>query len=228
MNNIKIITLFHAHEKIPFMTCIVKNIEESEQGINLILEDGNNIYVKDYDSYFLSESANDCDKERMVNVYGRLISELSQVSEDTIRSLMSETETYNSQHPNTPVSVLDDYYYCGRMKASGPDEPKLMNVLGLQDLREAIAKDNLLSELEASGGIVLHTHMGYPVAEYLHSGIRITIEPINLAHRRGLTNGYVVMFRNGGLGYEMEGDLYEALSQAVDRMKIAVVLSERK
>ncbi|MBA0199482.1 hypothetical protein H4Q82_03565 [Pectobacterium carotovorum subsp. carotovorum] len=86
------------------MTCIVKDMEENEQGINLILENGNNIYVKDYDSYFLSESANACDSERMVNVYGRLISELSQVSEETIRSLMSESETQCQ-----PTSWLNPY-----------------------------------------------------------------------------------------------------------------------
>ncbi|MEQ9916574.1 hypothetical protein ABRQ01_07880 [Pectobacterium aroidearum] len=224
MNNIKIITLFNANVKIPFMTCIVKNVEENEYGINLTLENDNNIFIKDYGSFFLSESADDYDKARMVNVYGRLISELSQVSEETIRSLMSETKTYNSQHPNTPVSVLDDYYYCGRVKANAPDEAALMNALGLQDLREAITEDIFLSELEASGGIVLHTDMGYPVAEYLHSGIRIAIESINLAHMQDLTNGYVVMFRNSEFEHEMEGDLYEALSQAVDRLKIAVAL----
>ncbi|BDX09444.1 Uncharacterised protein [Klebsiella pneumoniae] len=32
MNNIKIITLFHTNKKIPFMTCIVKNVEENKQG----------------------------------------------------------------------------------------------------------------------------------------------------------------------------------------------------
>ncbi|WP_226100538.1 hypothetical protein [Dickeya oryzae] len=88
MTNIKIITLFNTNEKIPFMTCMVKDVEENERGIKLTLENGNNIYVKDYDSFFLSASANDCDKERMVNVYERLISELSQVSEETVRSLM--------------------------------------------------------------------------------------------------------------------------------------------
>lgn len=224
MNNIKIITLFHANKNVPFMTCMVKDIEENKYGIKLILENGNKIYVKDYDFFFLSESANEHDKERMVNVFGRLISELSQVSEETIRTLISETQTYNSQHPNTPVSVLDDYYYCGRVKANVPDESALMNVLGLQDLREAISEDIFLSELEASGGIMLHIDMGYPVAEYLHSGIRIAIEPVNLAHRRDLTNGYVVMFRNGEFEHEMEGDLNEALSLAVDRLKIAVAL----
>lgn len=89
MNDIKIITVFHKNEHIPFMTCIVKDVEEHEQGLNLTLENGYSIYVKDYDSFFLSESASECDKERMVNVYRRLISELSQVSEETVRSLMS-------------------------------------------------------------------------------------------------------------------------------------------
>ncbi len=226
MNNIKIITLFHANKNVPFMTCMVKDIEENKHGIKLILENGNKIYVKDYDFFFLSESANEHDKERMVNVFGRLISELSQVSEKTIKSLISETKTYNSQHPNTPVSVLDDYYYCGRVKANTSDEPALMNALGLQDLREAITEDVFLSELEASGGIVLHTDMGYPVAEYKGTDIRIAIEPINLAYIRDMTDGYVVMFRNGEFEHELEGDLYEALSQAVDRLKIAVVLCE--
>ena len=224
MNNIKVITLFHANKNVPFMTCMVKDIEENKHGIKLILENGNKIYVKDYDFFFLSESANEHDKERMVNVFGRLISELSQVSEETIRSLMSETKAYNSQHPNTPVSVLDDYYYCDRVKANARDEAALMNALGLQDLREVITEDIFLSELEASGGIVLHTDMGYPVAEYKGTDIRIAIEPINLTHMRDLTNGYVVMFRNGEFEHEMEGDLYEALSQAVDRLKIAVAL----
>lgn len=224
MNNIKIISLFNTNEHIPFMTCTVKDVEENEHGVKLTLENGNNIFIKDYGSFFLSESADDYDKVRMVNVYGRLISELSQVSEETISLLMSETQTYNRQHPNTPVSVLDDYYYCGRVKANAPDESVLMNALGLQDLHGAIAEDNFLSELEASGGIVLHTYMGYPVAEYLHSDIRIAIEPINLAYMRDLTDDYVVMFRNGEFEHEIEGDLYEALSQAVDRFKIAVVL----
>ncbi|QIZ47711.1 hypothetical protein [Dickeya zeae] len=84
----KIIMIFPAKGKIPFMTCMVKDIEENKQSIKLTLENGNNIYGKDYDSFFLSESANDCYEERMVNVYGRLISELSQVSEETVRSLM--------------------------------------------------------------------------------------------------------------------------------------------
>ena len=94
MNNIKIITLYHTNEKIPFITCIVKNVEENEQGIKLTLESGDNIHVKDYDYFFLSESANECDQERMINTYRRLISELSQVSEETIESLLPKTLSY--------------------------------------------------------------------------------------------------------------------------------------
>lgn len=67
------------------MICIVTDIEEHEQGVKLTLENGNSIYVKDYDYFFLSESADNCDKERMINVYRRLVSELSQISEGTIR-----------------------------------------------------------------------------------------------------------------------------------------------
>ncbi|AJJ17366.1 hypothetical protein [Yersinia intermedia] len=227
MNNIKIITLFNANEKIPFMTCVVKDVEENEQGIKLTFENSNSIYVKDYDFFFLSESANDCDKERMVNVYGRLISKLSQVSEETISWLISKTQAYNRQHPATPVSVLDELLLLlWQDKANAPDESALMNALGLKDLREAIAEDNFLFELEASGGIELHTDMGYPVAEYLHSDIRIAIEPINLTHMRDLTNGYVVMFRNGEYEQEMKGDLHEALSLAVDRLKITLAIHE--
>lgn len=88
MNNIKTITLFNTNENIPFMICIVKDVEEKEYGIKLTLENDNNIFIKDYGSFFLSESADDYDKARMVNVYGRFISELSQVSEETVRSLM--------------------------------------------------------------------------------------------------------------------------------------------
>ncbi|ATF50138.1 TPA: hypothetical protein ACYSGQ_001873 [Citrobacter freundii] len=94
MNNIKIITLYHTNEKIPFITCIVKNVEENEQGIKLTLESGDNIHVKDYDYFFLSESANEFDQERMINTYRRLISELSQVSEETIESLLPKTLSY--------------------------------------------------------------------------------------------------------------------------------------
>ncbi|WP_228707779.1 hypothetical protein [Klebsiella pneumoniae] len=70
--------------------------------------------------------------------------------------------------------------------------------------------------------------MGYPVAEYKGTGIRATIEPINLAHMQDLTDGYVVMFRNDEFEQEIEGDFYEALSQAVDRLKNAVVFYENK
>lgn len=101
MNNIKIITLFQHNQNIPFMTCIVKDIEENEQGMKLTLENGNNIYVKDYYSFFVSESADDYDKVRMVDVYGRFISELSQVSEETVKSLMlSSISQYDAMREN--------------------------------------------------------------------------------------------------------------------------------
>ena len=84
-----------------------------------------------------------------------------------------------------------------------------MNALGLQDLREVITEDIFLSELKASGCIVLHTDMGYLIAEYLHYGIRIAIEPTNLDHVRDLTNGYMVVFRNNEFEHKIEGKLYE-------------------
>ncbi|CAH3656506.1 Uncharacterised protein [Klebsiella pneumoniae] len=109
MNNIKIITLFHTNKKIPFMTCIVKDVEENEQGIKLTLESGDNIHVKDYDYFFLSESANEFDQERMINTYRRLISELSQVSEETIDSLVPKiSNKLKTNFPASSVSALED------------------------------------------------------------------------------------------------------------------------
>lgn len=109
MNNIKIITLFHKNKKIPFMTCIVKDVEENEQGIKLTLESGDNIHVKDYDYFFLSESANEFDQERMINTYRRLISELSQVSEETIDSLVPKiSNKLKTNFPASSVSALED------------------------------------------------------------------------------------------------------------------------
>ncbi|WP_223881500.1 hypothetical protein [Affinibrenneria salicis] len=60
------------------------------------------------------------------------------------------------------------------------------------------------------------------------TGISIGIEPVSPIRQRDLTGGYVVVFRNGEFTNEIEGDLYEALSPAVDRLKIAVVLCENK
>ncbi len=56
MNNIKMITFFHAHEKTPFMICIVNKVEDTELGLKLTLENGNNICVNNYSHYLLSES----------------------------------------------------------------------------------------------------------------------------------------------------------------------------
>ena len=88
MKNIKIITIFKSNENIPFMTCIVKDIEENKNGIKLSLENGENINIKDYGYFFLSEAEGDLDRGRMVSSYRRLISELSQISEETVKSLM--------------------------------------------------------------------------------------------------------------------------------------------
>ncbi len=38
MNNIKMITLFHPHEKTPFMICIVNKVEDTEHGIKITLK----------------------------------------------------------------------------------------------------------------------------------------------------------------------------------------------
>lgn len=89
MKAIKIINIFKAKENIPFMTCLITSMEENEKGINLTLENGENFYIKDYGYYFLSEVDGDLDREQMVNSYRRLISELGQMSEETITSLMS-------------------------------------------------------------------------------------------------------------------------------------------
>lgn len=88
MNNIKIITIFHPHDKTPFMICIASKVEDTEIGLKLTLENGNNICVNNYSHYFLSESASRCDKYRLKNIYIRLISEITQMSEETIKSQM--------------------------------------------------------------------------------------------------------------------------------------------
>ncbi|EAQ7293184.1 TPA: hypothetical protein RQO23_003376 [Klebsiella oxytoca] len=88
MNNIKMITLFHPHEKTPFMIFIVNKVEDTEHGIKLTLENGNDICVNNYSHYLLSESVSLRDKDRLKNVYIRLISELTQMSEETIKSQM--------------------------------------------------------------------------------------------------------------------------------------------
>ncbi|HFW3114851.1 TPA: hypothetical protein ACIBE2_005308, partial [Salmonella enterica subsp. diarizonae serovar 61:r:-] len=60
---------------------------ENKNGIKLTLKNGENINIKDYGSFFLSEAEGDLDRERMVSSYRRLISELSQISEETVKSL---------------------------------------------------------------------------------------------------------------------------------------------
>ncbi|EHT00594.1 TPA: hypothetical protein ACTVBQ_004343 [Klebsiella oxytoca] len=88
MKNIKMITLFHLYEKTSFMICIVSKVENTEHGIKLTLENGNDICVNNYSHYLLSESVSRCDKDRLKNIYIRLVSELTQMSEETIKSQM--------------------------------------------------------------------------------------------------------------------------------------------
>lgn len=56
--------------------------------MKLTLENGNNICVNNYSHYLLSESVNRCNKERLKSIYIRLVSELTQMSEETIKSQM--------------------------------------------------------------------------------------------------------------------------------------------
>ncbi|EIV6646698.1 hypothetical protein L9176_004929, partial [Klebsiella aerogenes] len=86
MNNIKIITLFHPYEKTPFMICIVNKVDDTEHGIKLTLENGNDICVNNYSHYLLSESVSRCEKDRIKNIYIRMVSELTLISEETIKS----------------------------------------------------------------------------------------------------------------------------------------------
>lgn len=88
MNNIRIITLFHTNEKTPFMTCLIRDIEQNEGGIKLFFDNGSSIMVKDYGFYFLSEPVSACEEDRIVNIYRKLIAEISQMNEETIRTLM--------------------------------------------------------------------------------------------------------------------------------------------
>lgn len=88
MNNIKIITLFHPYEKTPFMICIVNKVEDTEHGIKLTLENGNDICVNNYSHYLLSESVSRCEKDRIKNIYIRIVSEPTLISEETIKSQM--------------------------------------------------------------------------------------------------------------------------------------------
>lgn len=86
MNNIKIITLFHPYEKTPFMICIVNKVEDTEHGIKLTLENGNDICVNNYSHYLLSESVSRCENDRIKNIYIRMVSEPTLISEETIKS----------------------------------------------------------------------------------------------------------------------------------------------
>ncbi|HFW4611416.1 TPA: hypothetical protein ACIBSE_004365, partial [Salmonella enterica subsp. enterica serovar Poona] len=75
-------------EKTPFLICVVNKVEDTEHGIKLTLENGNDIFVNNYSHYLLSESVSRCDKNRLKNIYIRLVSELTLMSEETIKSQM--------------------------------------------------------------------------------------------------------------------------------------------
>ncbi|ECK9578587.1 hypothetical protein FE768_11285 [Salmonella enterica subsp. enterica serovar Apeyeme] len=70
------------------MICIVKKVEDTEHGIKLTLENGNDICVNNYSHYLLSKSVSHCDEERLKNIYIRLVSELTLMIEETIKSQM--------------------------------------------------------------------------------------------------------------------------------------------
>lgn len=89
MENIKIISIFKPKEKIPFITCVAIDMEESEDGIKIMLESGESICIKDYGYYVLSEADGDLDREQMINTYRRLFSELCGISKVAVNSLMS-------------------------------------------------------------------------------------------------------------------------------------------
>lgn len=75
MKNIKIISIFKINEKVPFITCIATDMEQSKDG-----------------NYFLSEADGDLDREQMIRSYRRLFSELSGISKVTLNSLMPSAE----------------------------------------------------------------------------------------------------------------------------------------
>ncbi|EAW1288498.1 TPA_asm: hypothetical protein G0D46_23420 [Salmonella enterica subsp. enterica serovar Java] len=84
MKNIKIISIFKINEKVPFITCVATDMEQSKDGIKLTLESGESICIKD----FMSEADDDMDREQMINSYRRLFSEFSGISKVTVNSLM--------------------------------------------------------------------------------------------------------------------------------------------
>ncbi|MDQ9283603.1 hypothetical protein KJD95_04800 [Escherichia marmotae] len=89
----------------------------------------------------------------------------------------------------------------------------------LEDLRKAIYSDRMLSRLADSGNILIHSSLGYPVAKYKNTGIRIGIEPLNPMIRQDLTLGYIVVVRNGKTPLEINGLLNRSLPKAISTFK---------
>ncbi|NIY46255.1 hypothetical protein E2L00_01600 [Cedecea colo] len=88
MKSMKTISIFKTNENIFFMTCFITSMEKNKNGIKLMLVNGETISIKDYGYYSLSEAEGDLGRERIANNYKRFVSELSQMSEETITSLM--------------------------------------------------------------------------------------------------------------------------------------------
>lgn len=78
----------HTNQKTPFMTCLIRDIEQNEGAIKLFFYNGSSIMVKDYGFVFLSEPVSACEEGRIVNIYRKLIAEISQNEKETIRILM--------------------------------------------------------------------------------------------------------------------------------------------
>ncbi|EFC0648305.1 hypothetical protein FA849_01050 [Escherichia coli] len=89
----------------------------------------------------------------------------------------------------------------------------------LEDLRKAIYSDRMLSRFADSGNILIHSSLGYPVAKYKNTGIRIGIEPLNPMIRQDLTLGYIVVVRNGKTPLEINGLLNRSLPKAISTIK---------
>ena len=89
----------------------------------------------------------------------------------------------------------------------------------LQDLRNPIGNDRLLSRLADSGNILIHSLLGYPVAKYKTTDISIGIEPLNPMIRQDLTLGHIVVVRNGKTSQEINGLLNKSLPKAISIFK---------
>lgn len=89
----------------------------------------------------------------------------------------------------------------------------------LQDLRKAIYDDETLRILTERGHVVIHSSLGYPIAQYKETGISIGIEPVNPSIREDLSLGYIVKVRDGKAPQEINGFLNWSLPRAISIFK---------